>query len=126
MTLYKKVGRKYVPVSEFSEESYNSFPHGVYVRVSMPYSVHTVRISEKEFDPMAVATVMRMSDAIVRKMQEIDTPRPATEHTPKQIEAFRAYVATLPKKDRCRVCVMSPSLPEIVECALKQLLKDSK
>lgn len=77
-TLYKKVGRRYVPVREYDEEYRNSDAEGAYLKIVRPGRTSSRSIIEPEFAPL-IAAGMIAEDAIVSSIMHASElqPQPA-------------------------------------------------
>ncbi len=87
--LYKKVGRKYVPVSIMDTE-FSSFPEGAHLVVSVPKNFTMYRYN---IDPAAaplIAAGLYARPAIEDALHRASEKRPArTPITPEQLSAWR-------------------------------------
>lgn len=66
-TLYKKVGRRYIPVGEEYERVW---PHGSYIVVSSPGSVRTTPVKDPGYAEFAIAMIVA-KEAMASSMLEM-------------------------------------------------------
>jgi len=86
---YEKVGRKYVPVSEYDSALFDAMPKGVHVIMSYPGGQSTRYSIDPAYAPM-IAAGRVAEDAISRAIMEQSSMRPNKNRqlTPKQHEAW--------------------------------------
>jgi hypothetical protein len=115
--LYEKVGRKYVPVSQY--ESLDYLRNGTYLIIVRPgcrsvmRMVHLVRVPEVD------AALKIFGEGMMRTMiKKADTPKTKEPLTPEQVKAFKAWEKAF-KEPR----VWFPSLAEVAEAGLEELRK---
>jgi len=122
-TLYKKEGKRYIPVAEYGDEWATSHQHGIHLVVSMPYIKQTIRISDKWFDPVQVSTLYTCADRIASALREIDTLAPSHHMTDKQKSAWDAFLKTMPKDFCTHGCLQKKHLNEVIRTSLDSILK---
>jgi hypothetical protein len=89
-TLYKKVGRKYVPVAEYSNEVVDSFPKGTHLVMCYPGGQSRRFNIDPAYAPM-IAAGRVAEDAICRAISKASEMRPQhTPLTPQQKQAWEA------------------------------------
>lgn len=97
---YKKVGRRYVPVSEYDNEYLDSFPQGDHL-----VSVYPGGASRKfRIDPAYAAMIAAgrvAEDAICRKIQEATELRPMNREIDEETQRkWKKFIATIPEDFR--------------------------
>lgn len=97
---YKKVGRRYVPVSVYDNEYLDSFPKGDHL-----VSVYPGGSSRRfNIDPNYAAMIAAgrvAEDAICRKIQEATELRPANREIDEETNRkWRKFIATIPEDFR--------------------------
>lgn len=121
-TFYKKVGRKYVPVSMYDPSFDGSFSNGCTLVVVTPnYSIRKYNI-DPEFAPLiAAATFAR--DAISKSLRDSLDARPSkTPITEQQREAWIKLSEAF--GEECHP-LQYPSIYEAVECGLNALVNEA-
>jgi hypothetical protein len=90
MTLYKKVGRRYKPVAEYSNEAIDSFPRGTHLVMCYPGGQSRRFNIDPALAPM-IAAGRVAEDAICRAISRASELRPQTTPlTEKQKAAWEA------------------------------------
>ncbi len=97
---YKKVGRRYIPVSEYDNEYLDSFPKGDHL-----VSVYPGGASRKfKIDPAYAAMIAAgrvAEDAICRKIQEVTELRPMNREIDEETQRkWKKFIATIPEDFR--------------------------
>lgn len=97
---YKKVGRRYVPVSEYDNELLDSFPKGNHL-----VSVYPGGGSRRyNIDPNYAAMIAAgrvAEDAITRKIQEATELRPLKREIDEETQRkWKKFIATIPEEFR--------------------------
>lgn len=97
---YKKVGRRYVPVSEYDNEYLDSFPKGDHL-----VSVYPGGASRKfRIDPAYAAMIAAgrvAEDAICRKIQEATELRPTNREIDEETQRkWKQFISTIPEDFR--------------------------
>jgi len=89
-TLYKKVGRRYEPVAEYSNEAIDSFPRGTHLVMCYPGGQSRRFNIDPAYAPL-IAAGRVAEDAICRAISKASELRPQTTPlTKKQKEAWEA------------------------------------
>lgn len=97
---YKKVGRRYKPVSEYDNEWIDSFPKGNHLVMSYPGGASRRFNIEPALAPM-IAAGRVAEDAISRKIQEATELRPATREIDEATHMkWKKFIATIPEDFR--------------------------
>lgn len=93
---YKKVGRKYVPVSEYDSNLMDALPKGTHIIMSYPGGQSTRYNIDPAYAPM-IAAGRVAEDAISRTIMEQSQMRPnrTRQLTPEQHEAWNALSKAL-------------------------------
>ena len=90
MTLYKKVGRRYTPVAEYSNEAIDSFPRGTHLVMCYPGGQSRRFNIDPAYAPM-IAAGRVAEDAICRAISKASELRPQrTPLTARQKKAWEA------------------------------------
>lgn len=119
---YKKVGRRYVPVSEYDNDLMDAFPYGsTLVTVKKGSTSRRFRIDPDYAALIAAGTVAE--EAICDALREAVQPRPQkTPLTEKQIEAWKKLAKEL--KDDNAVLVY-PSTYDIAQAGVKAMQEEA-
>jgi len=98
---YKKVGRKYEPVSEYDSELHSGFRHGAHLIISNPGGRSTRYNINPEFAPM-IAAGRYAQDKISESLQKSTELRPADwdQFTEQEQRVWKAIKGCLPRKHR--------------------------
>jgi hypothetical protein len=118
-TVYRKVGRRYVPIGELSE--HNSYSYGSYLMVVTPGVTSIIRVDVEKYIPEVEVAVKLCAEAMCKCMSEArSTPQlpQTTPLTDKQVKAFNMW-----KKAFCTDRVMLPSVYDVVNECTKELRK---
>jgi hypothetical protein len=93
-TLYKKVGRRYEPVAEYSNEAIDSFPRGTHLVMCYPGGQSRRFNIDPAHAPM-IAAGRVAEDAICRAISKASELRPQhTPLTPRQKKAWEELAAS--------------------------------
>lgn len=99
-TFYKKVGRRYVPVSEYDNEWMDSFPKGNHLVQVYPGGGSRRFNIEPALAPM-IAAGRFAQDAITRKIQESTELRPMSREIDEETQRkWKKFIATIPEDFR--------------------------
>lgn len=97
---YKKVGRKYEPVSEYDNELLDAFPKGTHLVMSYPGG----QSRRFNIDPNYAAMIAAgrvAEDAICRKIQETTELRPVNRSIDEETQRkWKKFIATVPEDFR--------------------------
>lgn len=91
-TLYKKVGRRYKPVAEYSNEVVDSFPKGTHLVMCYPGGQSRRYNIDPAYAPM-IAAGRVAEDAISKSIMEasaLRVPKRDQPLTPRQLKAWQA------------------------------------
>ena len=121
---YKKVGRKYVPVSEYDSELSDAFRHGTHIVVSVPGG----RSTHYNIDPDYAALIAAgkyATDAIsqvIVKAQEM-RPHRGEKLTPEQRHAWEQFVEVMGDSGRY---IEIPSAREAAEAGVNAMIEATR
>lgn len=97
---YKKVGRRYVPVSEYDNEYLDSFPKGNHLVMCYPGGASRRFNIEPALAPM-IAAGRFAEDAICRRIQQETELRPANREIDEATQRkWKKFIATVPEDFR--------------------------
>lgn len=98
---YKKVGRKYVPVSEYDSTLLDALPKGAHLVLSYPGGRSTRFNIDPKFAPM-IAAGRHAEDAISKSLMDASEIRPARwdKFTEKDQRLWSAIKSCIPKEHR--------------------------
>jgi hypothetical protein len=97
---YKKVGRRYVPVSEYDNELLDAFPKGNHFVMSYPGGVSRRFNIEPALAPM-IAAGRVAEDAICRRIQQETELRPVNREIDETTQRkWKKFIATVPEDFR--------------------------
>jgi hypothetical protein len=115
---YKKVGRRYVPVSTYDSQYLDSFPKGTHLVMSYPGG-QSRRFNINPNYAAMIAAGRIAEDAISKKIMEASALRPkSAPMTPKQIKAWNNLIKEFGEEARC---LEWPSAREVGEEAVKAM-----
>lgn len=123
---YKKVGRRYEPVSEYDYELMGAFPSGAHIVLSYPGGSSTRYNIDPAWGPM-IAAGRYAEDAISNVIYQASEMRPAaTEITPTQRKAFDAFLKTVPDHTQDRFLVTYGSCREATEAGVNAMVEEAE
>lgn len=97
---YKKVGRRYVPVSEYDSELLDAFPKGNHLVMSYPGGASRRFNIDPALAPM-IAAGRYAEDAICRKIQEATELRPMNREIDAETQRkWKKFISTIPEDFR--------------------------
>jgi len=97
---YKKVGRRYVPVSEYDSELLDAFPKGNHLVMSYPGGASRRFNIEPALAPM-IAAGRVAEDAISRRIQQETELRPANRQIDEETHRkWKEFISTIPEEFR--------------------------
>lgn len=97
---YKKVGRRYVPVSEYDNEYLDSFPKGNHLVMCYPGGASRRFNIEPALAPM-IAAGRVAEDAICRRIQQETELRPVNREIDEETNRkWKKFIATIPEDFR--------------------------
>lgn len=122
-TFYKKVGRRYIPVSEYDNELTNSYPKGTHLTICLPGSTTRRYNVEPALVPMIAAggyAEETISKVIMDKLSYEPVSKPVT---PEQYEAWENMKKAW-GDDLCRL--QSGSIMEAVRAGVNAMAEEAK
>lgn len=97
---YKKVGRQYVPVSEYDSELLDAFPKGNHLVMSYPGGASRRFNIEPALAPM-IAAGRVAEDAICRRIQQETELRPVNRKIDEETQhKWKEFMTTIPEEFR--------------------------
>jgi hypothetical protein len=97
---YKKVGRRYVPVSEYDNELLDAFPKGDHLVSVYPGGASRRYKIDPALAPM-IAAGRYAEDAITRKIQEATELRPMNREVDEETQKkWKRFIKTVPEDFR--------------------------
>ena len=97
---YKKVGRQYVPVSEYDSELLDAFPKGNHLVMSYPGGASRRFNIEPALAPM-IAAGRVAEDAICRRIQQETELRPVNRKIDEETQRkWKEFMTTIPEEFR--------------------------
>lgn len=123
---YEKVGRKYVPVSEYDSDLLDALPKGTHIIMSYPGGKSTRYNIDPAYAPM-IAAARVAEDAVCGAMIKAQDMRPATRQkiTPKQRELFDAFLASMHEDDPQRNMLTHGSIRDCAEAGVKAMMEEA-
>jgi hypothetical protein len=119
---YKKVGRKYVPVSEYDQELNDSFTKGNHLVMCYPGGQSTRYNIDPAFAPM-IAASRYAGQSMLDTMREISEARPKRKSiTDEQRQAWKVMKKAFGDE---MFAYSYPSNIEIVEAGIKALMTEA-
>ena len=120
---YKKVGRKYEPVSEYDNEYLDSFPKGDHLVSVYPGGGSRRYRIDPAFAPM-IAAGRYAEDAISHNIQKATELRPHnTKMNDEEMTRWRAFISTMPED--MRFMMTHGSVREAVEAGVKAMQEEA-
>ena len=97
---YKKVGLRYVPVSEYDSELFDAFPKGSHLVMSYPGGASRRFNIDPALAPM-IAAGRFAEDAICRRIQQETELRPESRKIDEETQRkWKKFIATIPEDFR--------------------------
>jgi hypothetical protein len=97
---YKKVGRRYKPVSEYDNELLDAFPKGTHIVMSYPGGKSTRYNIDPNYAAM-IAAGRVAEDAITRSIQHSTELRPMNREMDEDLQRrWKEFIATVPEQFR--------------------------
>ena len=122
-TFYKKVGRRYVPVSEYNSEVMDALPEGdhlISVRVGLTSRRHSI---DADLAPM-IAAGLYAEDAISRAIYKAMALRPQkTVMTARQLELMTALTEEFGRED---AVWMRPCARDAAEAGVRAMQEEAQ
>jgi len=120
---YKKVGRRYEPVSEYDNEYLDSFPKGDHLVSVYPGGGSRRYRIDPAFAPM-IAAGRYAEDAISRSIQKATELRPHnTKMNDEEMIRWRAFISTMPED--MRFMMTHGSVREAAEAGVKAMMEEA-
>jgi hypothetical protein len=122
---YEKIGRKYVPVSEYDSDYMDSFPKGSHLVVCYPGgSSRRFNIQPNYAAMIAAGTIAE--DAICSAMLKEQELRPVNRSiTQEQRDLFDKFLASMPEGDPQRNMMTHGSIRDSVEAGVKAMREEA-
>lgn len=121
-TFYRKVGRRYEPVSQYDSELHNAMPEGAHVVVVKPGTKYTRYSIDPNYASM-IAALMYAKDAFVNAIVEASALKSKTEvYTDEQKLAWKKLQESFNDKF---YSVYTSSAGDIAEAGFKALIKEA-
>ena len=114
MILYKKIGRKYVPVQEHVETT--GWSEGDYLVQVHPGVTSIRRLRINPDYPAALAAIESARDAMISAIQEASELKPTNKLNPKQQDAYDSFL-----KECKGMMFTRASATDIVDAAITEL-----
>lgn len=120
---YKKVGRRYEPVSEYDNEYLDSFPKGDHLVSVYPGGGSRRYRIDPAFAPM-IAAGRYAEDAISRSIQKATELRPHNaKMNDEEMARWRAFISTMPED--MRFMMTHGSVREAAEAGVKAMMEEA-
>ena len=121
---YKKVGRRYVPVSEYDNESLDSFPKGDHLVSVYPGGGSRRYRIDPALAPM-IAAGRYAEDAVSRCIQQATELRPHnTKMNEDETVRWRAFISTMPED--MRFMMTHGSAREAAEAGVRAMMMEAE
>lgn len=122
---YEKVGRKYVPVSEYDSDLLDALPKGTHVIMSYPGGKSTRYNIDPAYAPMIAASRVA-EDTICTAMNKAQELRPASRSiTQEQRELFDKFLASMSEDDPQRNMLTHGSIRDCAEAGVKAMMEEA-
>ena len=120
-TYYTKKGRKYIPVSEYDSELFDSYAKGAHLVVSRPGStLRKCNINPDYAALIAAGTVAE--DAICTRLVKASDLRPSRSPlTPEQLEAWQRLADAFGEETHA---LQWPNAREVAEAAVQAMIEE--
>ena len=117
---YEKVGRKYVPVSEYDSNLLDSFGKGTHLVMCVPGGKCTYYNIDPAYAPM-IAAGRIAEDEISKSIQNATEMRPSKRKplTEQQQALYNAFIESLDSEERYYLEL--PSIREVAEAGVKAM-----
>ena len=89
--LYKKVGRKYVPIQEYVDMT--GWPAGHYLVTVQPGVTSATRMRLNPDYPAALAAMRDVKEEMIKWLSDASRAKPVRKISPEAMEAWEAFVA---------------------------------
>ena len=121
---YKKVGRRYEPVSEYDSEYCDSYPKGSHLVVCKPGSTMRMFNVDPDLVPMIAAGTYAIDD-ISKSIQQATELRPVNrEMTEQDHQRWLDFIKTMP--DDMRFMMTHGSARDAAEAGVKAMIKETE
>lgn len=122
---YKKVGRKYVPVSEYDQTLMDAFPKGAHLVICYPGGQSTRFNINPAYAPM-IAAGRVAEDKISEALRKASDLRPANKELKLTEEQFRCWKALSKAFGEENHALQWPSAREACEEAVKAMQQEAE
>jgi hypothetical protein len=120
---YKKVGRRYVPVSEYDSELLDAFPKGTHIVMSYPGGKSTRYNIDPNYAAM-IAAGRVAEDAITQSIQHSTELRPMNRDMDEDLQRrWKEFIATVP--DHFRFMFTHGSARDAAEAGVKAMQEEA-
>jgi hypothetical protein len=120
---YKKVGRRYVPVSEYDSELLDAFPKGTHIVMSYPGGKSTRYNIDPNYAAM-IAAGRVAEDAITQSIQHSTELRPMNREMDEDLQRrWKEFIATVP--DHFRFMFTHGSARDAAEAGVKAMQEEA-
>ena len=120
---YKKVGRRYVPVSEYNSELLDAFPKGTHIVMSYPGGKSTRYNIDPNYAAM-IAAGRVAEDAITQSIQHSTELRPMNREMDEDLQQrWKEFIATVP--DHFRFMFTHGSARDAAEAGVKAMQEEA-
>jgi len=120
---YKKVGRRYVPVSEYDSELLDAFPKGTHIVMSYPGGKSTRYRIDPNYAAM-IAAGRVAEDAITQSIQHSTELRPMNREMDEDLQRrWKEFIATVP--DHFRFMFTHGSARDAAEAGVRAMQEEA-
>jgi hypothetical protein len=120
---YKKVGRRYVPVSEYDSELLDAFPKGTHIVMCYPGGKSTRYNIDPNYAAM-IAAGRVAEDAITQSIQHSTELRPMNREMDEDLQRrWKEFIATVP--DHFRFMFTHGSARDAAEAGVKAMQEEA-
>jgi hypothetical protein len=118
---YKKVGKKYVAVSQSDEQLLDAFPYGHYLVSCIPGRTSRSKIVNPDYASVVAATYVA-EDSIFEEIENYKKIKPASEPlTQEQVDAWKNFNEAM----KSNMTIYYPSNAEIVAAARRAIEQEA-
>ncbi len=122
---YKKVGRRYVPVSEYDSDLLDAFPKGTHLVMSYPGGVSRKYNIDPNYAAM-IAAGRVAEDAISKHIMEVSALRTPEHNRPLTVEQKEAWEALAKAMGQERYALEWCSYREAAEAGVKAMMEEAE
>jgi hypothetical protein len=120
---YKKVGRRYIPVSEYDSELLDAFPKGTHIVMSYPGGKSTRYNIDPNYAAM-IAAGRVAEDAITQSIQHSTELRPMNREMDEDLQRrWKEFIATVP--DHFRFMFTHGSARDAAEAGVRAMQEEA-